>query len=74
MPSVHIDVKDVAHLARLALTAEETVKLGAQLGQILGYVEKLNELDVSQVEPTAHPVPLDNVTSPDQERPSIPVE
>jgi aspartyl-tRNA(Asn)/glutamyl-tRNA(Gln) amidotransferase subunit C len=74
MPSVHIDVKDVAHLARLALTAEEAEKLGAQLGQILGYVEKLNELDVTHVEPTAHPVPLVNVTRPDESCPSIPVE
>jgi aspartyl-tRNA(Asn)/glutamyl-tRNA(Gln) amidotransferase subunit C len=65
------DVKYVAHLARLALTPEEENKMGAQLGQILGYIEKLKELDVSQVEPTAHAVPLVNVTRPDETRPGL---
>jgi aspartyl-tRNA(Asn)/glutamyl-tRNA(Gln) amidotransferase subunit C len=67
-----IDVKYVAHLARIALTAEEEQKLGAQLGHILGYIEKLKELDVANVEPTAHAVPLENVTRPDELRPSLP--
>jgi aspartyl-tRNA(Asn)/glutamyl-tRNA(Gln) amidotransferase subunit C len=44
------------------------------LGQVLGYVEKLKELDVSQVEPMAHAVPLVNVTRPDEPRPSLPHE
>ena len=47
------DVKYVAHLARLGLTVEEQQKFGAQLGQVLGYIEKLKEVDVSRVEPTA---------------------
>ena len=38
---------------------------------MLGYIEKLNELDVSHVEPTAHAVPMVNVTRPDEARPSI---
>ena len=66
-----MDVKYVAHLARIALTPEEEQTLGSQLGHILGYIEKLNELDVSQVEPTAHAVPLVNVTRPDAVRPSL---
>jgi aspartyl-tRNA(Asn)/glutamyl-tRNA(Gln) amidotransferase subunit C len=70
--ATEIDVKYVAHLARLALTPAEEQKLGAQLGQILGYIEKLKELDVSGVEPTAHAVPLANVTRPDELRPSLP--
>ncbi len=74
MASVEIDVNYVAHLARIALTEVEAQKLGSQLGQILGYIEKLNELDVSQVEPTAHAVPLTNVTRPDVSRPSLPNE
>ena len=45
MAATEIDVKYVAHLARLALSPEEEKKLGAQLGQILGYIEKLNQLD-----------------------------
>ena len=47
-------------------------KLGTQLGSILGYIEKLGELDVSNVEPTAHAVPMVNVTRADEVRPSLP--
>ena len=65
-------MKYVAHLARLALTPDEEKKLSAQLGSILGYIEKLRELDVSNVEPTAHAVPMVNVTRADEIRPSLP--
>lgn len=68
---VAIDVKYVAHLARLSLTPEEEHKLGEQLANILGYVEKLKEVDVSGVEPTAHAFPLINVTRPDEVQPSM---
>ncbi len=74
MASAEIDVKYVAHLARLALTPEEEKKLSAQLGNILGYIEKLRELDVSSVEPTAHATPMVNVTRADEIRPSLPHE
>jgi len=72
MASVEIDVKYVAHLARLALTPDEEKKLTNQLGNILGYIEKLKELDVANVEPTAHAVPMVNVMRPDEVRPSLP--
>ena len=71
MAHVEIDVKYVAHLARLALTPEEEEKMGAQLGAVLGYIEKLKEVDVSEVEPTAHAFPLVNVTRPDEVQPSM---
>jgi aspartyl-tRNA(Asn)/glutamyl-tRNA(Gln) amidotransferase subunit C len=71
MAATEIDVKYVAHLARLHLSPEEEKKFGAQLGQVLGYIEKLNQLDVSQVDPTAHAVPLVNVTRPDEIRPGL---
>ena len=74
MAATKIDVTYVAHLARLHLTPEEEKKFGEQLGQVLGYIEKLKELDVSSVEPTAHAMPLVNVTRPDQIRPSLPHE
>ena len=67
-----MDVKDVAHLARVRLTPEEEQKLGPQLDQILNYIEKLSEADVSGVEPTAHAFPLVNVTRADETRPSLP--
>lgn len=69
-----IDVKYVAHLARIELTPEEERQYGAQLGQILSYIDKLNQLDVSNIEPTAHAVPLVNVTRPDEIKPSLPPE
>jgi len=74
MASAEIDVKYVAHLARLALTPDEGKKLASQLGSILGYIEKLKELGVAGVEPTAHAVPMVNVTRPDEIRPSLPHE
>jgi aspartyl-tRNA(Asn)/glutamyl-tRNA(Gln) amidotransferase subunit C len=61
----------VARLARIELTAEEEKTLGAQLGNILGYVEKLKEVDVSGVEPTAHAYPLVNVMRSDEPVPSL---
>jgi aspartyl-tRNA(Asn)/glutamyl-tRNA(Gln) amidotransferase subunit C len=71
MAGAGMDIKYVAHLARIALSPEEEDKLGAQLGNILGYIEKLNQVDVSQVEPTAHAIPLMNVTREDEVRPSL---
>ncbi len=71
MSAAQFDVKYVAHLARLHLTPDEEKKLGAQLGGILGYIEKLRELDVTSVEPTAHAVPMVNVSRPDEIRPSL---
>ena len=71
MSAPEIDVKYVAHLARLQLTPAEEQKFGEQLGHVLGYIEKLKELDVTGVEPTAHAVPLVNVTRPDEVQPSI---
>ncbi len=65
------DVQYVAHLARLSLAPDEAAKLQNQLGQILAYVRKLQELDVGQVEPTAHAVPLVNVTRADALKPSL---
>ena len=66
-----IDVSYVAHLARMHLSDAEKQKISAQLKDILAYVAKLNELDVSKVEPTAHATPLSNVLRKDEVRPSI---
>jgi aspartyl-tRNA(Asn)/glutamyl-tRNA(Gln) amidotransferase subunit C len=72
MAAPEIDIKYVAHLARLELTQSEQDKFGDQLGHILEHIEKLKQLDVSNVEPTAHAVPLVNVTRADEVRPSLP--
>ena len=71
MASSDFNIKYVTHLARIALTPDEEKKLSSQLGNILGYIEKLKELDVSNVEPTAHAVPLVNVTRADETGPSL---
>ena len=71
MSAVQLDVKYIAHLARLALTPEEEKKFGDQLGHILEHIEKLKELDVTNVEPTAHAAPRENVTRTDEVRPSL---
>jgi aspartyl-tRNA(Asn)/glutamyl-tRNA(Gln) amidotransferase subunit C len=63
-PGMH--VADIAHLARIDLTEEETTLFQGQLDQILHYVEQLNELDVGNVEPTAHAIPVYNVFRKDE--------
>jgi len=69
-----LNIDHVARLARLALTPEERAAFSAQLGDILAYVESLKEVDVSQVQPTAHAFPLDNVWREDLPEPGLPVE
>ncbi len=71
MPAPEINVKYVANLARLQLSPEEETQIGAQLGKILSYIEKLKEVDVTGVEPTAHAFPLVNVTRKDEVTPSL---
>ena len=72
MGSNDINIQYVAHLARLNLTSEEQEQFGAQLSQIIHYIGQLNELDVSGIEPTAHAMPLVNITRPDEIQPSLP--
>lgn len=60
-PTSDIDVRYVAHLARLRLTEEEIALFESQLGDVLRYFQELSRLDVSNVEPTAHAVPVLNV-------------
>jgi aspartyl-tRNA(Asn)/glutamyl-tRNA(Gln) amidotransferase subunit C len=65
------NIKYVAQLARLSLTGAEEEQFGAQLSGILGYIEKLKELDVDGIEPTAHAVPLANVFRADAVQASL---
>ncbi len=67
----HFNVKPIAHLARLDLTEAELAEYAVQLEQILGYVAKLDALDVSGVLPTAHPNPISDVTRVDVAREGI---
>ena len=63
-----LDVRYTARLARLDLRDEEILKFQTQLGHILGYVEKLREVNVEGVEPTAQNAPTANVFRLDGER------
>ena len=67
------EVLHVARLARLELTDDEVERFTEQLSAILEAVDKVSELDLSDVEPTAHPLDLTNVWAEDDPRPSIPV-
>ena len=68
------DVLHVAQLARLALTDDEVERLVGQLGAILEAVGKVSELDLTDVEPTSHPLDLVNVSGADEPRPSLAVD
>lgn len=68
------DVEHVAKLARLEFTEEEKVKLVHQLNDVLTYMEKLNELDTTNIEPLSHVVDLNNVFREDVVKPSYPRE
>lgn len=72
--SQHISRDDVAHvakLARLRLSDDELDLYTQQLAAVLEHAEDVEALDVGDVEPTAHPLPLVNVTRPDVQRPSL---
>ena len=68
---MEMDLSRVVKLARIELTPEEERRLAPQLSEVLKYIEKLNELDVSGVEPTAHATPLSNVMREDEPRDSL---
>ena len=55
------EVKHIANLAKLSLSEEEVEKYAKELGQIAEFVEKLNEVDITGVKPTAHILDTQNV-------------
>jgi len=63
-----LDVTYVARLARINLTEEEANAFQKQLDDVLKYVEKLRQADVSRVEATAHALPIFNVFREDEPR------
>lgn len=68
------DVEHVAELARLAFSDEEKQKLMKELNSILEYMEQLNSLDTSNVEPLSHVIELNNVFRDDTLKPTLPRE
>jgi aspartyl-tRNA(Asn)/glutamyl-tRNA(Gln) amidotransferase subunit C len=62
------DVEHVARLARLALTEDEIEALTGELGVILEHAAEVSALEIDDVPPTAHPLPLVNVLRADEVR------
>ena len=65
------DVAHVARLARLDLTSDELERFTEQLGAVLEHARDVEALDVADVPPTSHPLPLRNVLRQDVVRPSL---
>jgi aspartyl-tRNA(Asn)/glutamyl-tRNA(Gln) amidotransferase subunit C len=68
------EIEHIAMLARLRLSDEEKELFGSQLSSILGYMEKLGELDTKDIEPTSHILSLNNVMREDATAPCLPRE
>jgi aspartyl-tRNA(Asn)/glutamyl-tRNA(Gln) amidotransferase subunit C len=66
-----MDIEKIAKLARLELSDEEKEIFGNHLDQILTYMEQLNRLDTTGVEPTYHAIFIENVFREDEARPSF---
>jgi aspartyl-tRNA(Asn)/glutamyl-tRNA(Gln) amidotransferase subunit C len=64
-------VDHVARLARLDLSDQERQRMTAELGKILEHATKIQALDLDEVEPTSHAIPIRNVMRPDETRPSL---
>lgn len=67
-------VRWVAHLARLQLSEDETVRYQRELSAILDYVQQLQQVDTDKVEPLAHPIEIHNVFRADEPAASLPVD
>ena len=68
---MNMDVDHIMRLARLSLGEDEKAEFGRQLGGILDYVEKLNKLDTTDIEPTSHVLGMRNVMKEDIVKPSL---
>ncbi len=64
-------VKYVAHLARIDLKPKELEKLSQQLQEILGFIDKLKKVDIKDIAPTSHILPLNNVLRDDKPAESL---
>lgn len=65
------EVRHVAKLARLELSESEEDRMTGQMNQILGYMEKLNELETGTIPATTHAAQLQNIFRPDRVQPSL---
>jgi aspartyl-tRNA(Asn)/glutamyl-tRNA(Gln) amidotransferase subunit C len=70
--SEKFDIDRIAHLARLSLTDSEKVRLSEQMSTIIKYIDHLDQLDTTKVEPTSHAIPLENVYREDEKKQNFP--
>ena len=66
------DIDHMAQLARLRLTDSEKARFGRQMETIIEYIDHLDQLDTSTVEPTSHAIPLENVFREDEKKQNFP--
>jgi aspartyl-tRNA(Asn)/glutamyl-tRNA(Gln) amidotransferase subunit C len=68
---MEIDIKYVANLARIRLTDKEIERFSKQLKDVLKYIDKLKELDITNIQPTSHVLPLKNIFREDVVKSSL---
>jgi len=64
-------IEYVANLARIELKPEEALKLTSQLHDVLGFIDKLSQLDTQSVKPTSHILAINNVLRQDRPKKSL---
>ena len=74
MPVTLKDVEHIASLAKLEFSDAEKEKLTHQMNQILEYMDQLNSLDTTAVEPLSHVIELSNVFRNDEVKPGVTTE
>ncbi len=67
-------VKYAANLSRIELQENELERLAKQLEDILGFIDKLNKIDIKNINPTSHILPINNVLREDVPGSSLPSE
>ncbi len=68
------EVRHVAHLARLSLSEDQLEAMMQNMNSILDYMDLLNEVDTTDIEPASHIMDISNIFRDDEVRPSLPPE
>ena len=68
------EVLHIARLARLELTEPEVERMAVELSKVLDHIDKIRELDLTNVPPTSHVVDVVGALRPDEPEPSLPVD
>ena len=74
MPLSKDTIEYVAHLARIELDAQELKELSVQLEEIVNFIDTLKRIDIKDIPPTSHILPISNISRGDQNRDSLPVD